>query len=115
MGAAAQIALAVSDHLAVFLAGALVLSTGVQGGKIAADTIVQRDVADSYRGRAFAFYDLAFNAALLMAAVIAVLVLPPSGYSSPLMGVLAAAYALIGLTYWRLVAAHPRPNEPKNP
>jgi superfamily II DNA or RNA helicase len=101
MGVAGQIAVATSYHLAVLLPAALLLSTGVQGGKIAVDTIVQRDVADAFRGRAFALYDVAFNAAFLLAAAIAALALPADGYSRPLLIALAGFYALIGLTYWR--------------
>jgi MFS family permease len=100
-GVAGQVAVAVSYHLAVLLPAAMVLSLGVQGGKIAVDTIVQRDVEDSYRGRAFALYDVAFNSAFLLAAGVAALILPPDGYSRPLLGILAGLYALIGITYWR--------------
>ncbi|MDR1151261.1 MAG: hypothetical protein LBK72_02075 [Bifidobacteriaceae bacterium] len=108
MGVAGQIAVATSYHLAVLLPAALLLSTGVQGGKIAVDTIVQRDVADAYRGRAFALYDVAFNAAFLLAAAIAAIVLPPDGYSRPLLLALAGVYALIGLTYWHTAIARRR-------
>ncbi|MDR1189202.1 MAG: hypothetical protein LBK95_17425 [Bifidobacteriaceae bacterium] len=106
MGMAAQIAVAASYRLPVLLPAALLLSTGVQGGKIAADTIVQRDVDDSYRGRAFALYDVAFNAALLVAAGLAALLLPANGYSRPLLIALAAVYGLIGLAYWRSAVSH---------
>jgi hypothetical protein len=101
MGMAGEIAIAITYQLPVLLGAALVLSMGVQGGKIAVDTIVQRDVADAFRGRAFALYDVVFNAAFLLAAGIAALVLPPDGYSRPLLITLAGLYGVIGLTYWR--------------
>jgi hypothetical protein len=112
IGAAGQIALAVDYRRAILFPAALALSLAVQGAKIAVDTIVQRDVGDEFRGRAFALYDVAYNAAFLVAAAIAALVLPLDGYSRPLLLAMAGAYAVIGLAYSRAAArgATPRPS-----
>jgi MFS family permease len=44
--------------------------------KIAADTLVQRAVPDRYRGRAFAVYDIGYNGAFVVAALIPTLLIP---------------------------------------
>jgi MFS family permease len=47
--------------------------------KIAADTLVQRAVPDRYRGRAFAVYDIGYNGAFVVAALIPTLLIPMLG------------------------------------
>ncbi|MDR1427667.1 MAG: hypothetical protein LBJ08_07920, partial [Bifidobacteriaceae bacterium] len=108
-GALGQCAIAFTYALPVLLPAALVLSLGIQGGKIAVDTIVQRDVADSFRGRAFALYDFAFNAAFLVAAAIAALCLPLNGYSRPLFVALAVAYGVIAVAFGGAIRAGESP------
>ena len=66
---------------AVVLTAALLLGLAAQGAKIAVDTIVQRDTDDIYRGRAFALYDVLYNAAFVGAAALGALTLPDTGYS----------------------------------
>jgi hypothetical protein len=70
------------------------------------DTLVQRDADAAYRGRVFVLYDVVFNAALLAAAALAVLVVPDDGYSRTLYAAIAAWYAAVALAYRR--AASPR-------
>lgn len=60
---------------------ALIATVGVGGlamyaTKIAADTLVQRAVPDRYRGRAFAVYDIGYNGAFVVAALIPTLLFP---------------------------------------
>jgi hypothetical protein len=50
----------------------------------------------------FSFYDMIYNAAFVMAAVFAVLVLPPDGYSRPALVLMAALYVAAGAGYARL-------------
>ena len=57
------------------------------------DTIVQRDTGDAYRGRAFALYDVLYNAAFVGAEALGALTLPDTGYSQTLFVVLAVGYA----------------------
>jgi len=86
--------LATSPLRAVVFAAALVLGVGSQGSKIAVDTIVQRDTEDQYRGRAFAFYDVLFNAAFVAAAGLAAFIVPDVGWSRPLFLAIAVCYLL---------------------
>ena len=74
------------------LIGSVLLGLAVQGGKIAVDTIVQRDTDDEFRGRAFSLYDMLYNSAFVAAAALAALVLPDTGYSRIAFGALAIAY-----------------------
>jgi hypothetical protein len=49
---------------------AFVVSLGYFLGKISADTITQQALADRYRGRGFSFFDIAYNAAWIVSAVV---------------------------------------------
>ncbi len=53
------------------------------------------------RGRAFAFYDVVFNAAFILAAALGALVIPDDGYSRLLYAFIAALYLLTALAYLR--------------
>ena len=108
VGAAGQGLVAFSSSAWALLTAAGVLSFAVQGGKIAIDTIVQRDTDDGVRGRAFTLYDMAYNVALIASAGVCALVLPDDGYSVVVMGATAAAYPLLALAYG-LAPREPRP------
>jgi MFS family permease len=82
-----------------FLVAAFVLGVVAQGVKICVDSEVQQSVEDAFRGRVFSFYDVAFNVAFVGAAAFGALALPSSGKSYPVLGIVAAGYALTGLTY----------------
>ena len=101
IGAAGQTLLAISAAPWALLAAAVVVSFAVQGGKIAVDTIVQRDTEDSVRGRAFTLYDMAYNVAFISSAVIGGLVLPDDGYSRGVMAALVVLYVLVALVFAR--------------
>lgn len=91
---------------------AILMGLGVQGAKIAVDTIVQRDVDDAYRGRAFALYDMMYNAAFVGAAALAAAMLPDTGWSRPGFGALVFCYLLLAYWYGRKAGAlrgEPRP------
>jgi predicted MFS family arabinose efflux permease len=89
----------VSSARWALLAAAVIVSFAVQGGKIAVDTIVQRDTEDHFRGRAFALYDMAYNVAFVSSAVIAAFVLPDSGYSRVVMTTAVGGYLLIAALF----------------
>jgi MFS family permease len=72
--------------------GAFVLGVAAQGVKICVDTTVQEEVADAFRGRVFAVYDMLFNVTYVAAAAVAALVLPTSGKSPTTMAALAVGY-----------------------
>ncbi|NYI39930.1 MFS transporter [Demequina lutea] len=101
LGAVGQTILAISSSSWALLSAAVIVSFAVQGGKIAVDTIVQRDTDDAFRGRAFALYDVAYNTAFISAAVVGAVVLPANGYSHAVMGALVIAYVGAAFVYAR--------------
>jgi len=114
IGAVGQGILAMGARPWTLLTAAVVVSFAVQGAKIAVDTVIQRDTQDEMRGRAFAFYDMAYNVAFVSAAAVAALILPDSGYSRTVMAGIAGAYVLVALVYAR--APHePSPAEVGTP
>lgn len=99
LAAASQLLLATSPSRTVVLCAAVLLGLAAQGAKIAVDTIVQRDTDDIYRGRAFALYDVLYNAAFVGAAALGALTLPDTGYSQGLFVILAFGYVAGALAY----------------
>lgn len=75
------------------VATALVLGLSAQSVKICVDTLVQTGVDDGFRGRVFAVYDVVFNVVFIAAAAAGALIIPVSGRSYPVIGLLAAGYA----------------------
>jgi MFS family permease len=71
-----------------------------QGIAISATTILQEQLPDNYRGRAFSYYDMMFNITFAVGALISVPFMPPSGHSPVLIGVIAVGYALVAAAYW---------------
>lgn len=99
LAAATQTVLAVTVARVPLLLCAAALGLAAQGAKIAVDTIVQRDTADEFRGRAFALYDVMYNAAFVGAAALAAVTLPDTGWSRPVFVALAVGYAAAALGY----------------
>ncbi|UCN14771.1 MFS transporter [Cellulomonas iranensis] len=99
-----QLVLVVTVARAAVLATAVALGLAAQGAKIAVDTIVQRDTADAYRGRAFSLYDVLYNAAFVGAAALAAVALPDTGWSRGVFAVIAGVYLVGALVF----AAGPR-------
>ena len=85
-----------------YLAIGFVLYFSRQGVAICATTILQEEVDDAYRGRAFAFYDMTFNVTYAIGAVIFAAFMPSDGRSPIIIGVLAAGYAVAAAAYWLL-------------
>ncbi|GAA4730289.1 MFS transporter [Isoptericola chiayiensis] len=100
LAAVSQLLLATTPSRTVVLVGAGFLGLAAQSAKIAVDTIVQRDTHDDYRGRAFAFYDVLFNAAFVGAAVLAAWAVPDDGWSRGLFATLALAYLAVAAWLW---------------
>jgi MFS family permease len=71
-----------------------------QGVAICAVTVLQEQVGDAYRGRVFAFYDMMFNAAYVAGAALSVAIMPASGHSPLLIGLVAAGFAVVAAAYW---------------
>ena len=94
-----QVLLATTPNFWVIAAAAVLMGLGVQGAKIAVDTIVQRDTDDTYRGRAFSLYDTLYNAAFVGAAALAAVALPDTGWSRGVFLALTAVYVVVALAY----------------
>ena len=84
----------------VLFTASFFIGLGVQSFKICVDTIVQAHVDEGYKGRVFTFYDVGFNGAFVLAAVIAALTLPDTGIDVVGFAVMALAYAglVVGFT-----------------
>lgn len=107
-----QALLMITYRAPLIFVSAILLGLGVQGAKIAVDTIVQADTADAVRGRAFALYDMMYNAAFVAAALLAALALPDTGWSPQVFAGLTATYIAAAAWYWykvRSVNFQPRP------
>jgi len=107
VGALGQGLLALSSSRAALLTAAVVVSFAVQGGKIAIDTIVQRDTEDGVRGRAFTLYDMTYNLALMASAAVCAFVLPDDGYSVPVMTVATIGYVILA-GFYAIAPTQPR-------
>jgi hypothetical protein len=83
---------------AVLITG-LLLGFASQAVKISVDTLIQHHVVDAFRGRVFALYDMLFNIALVLAAVLTAAVLPEDGHSPAAVIVLAFGWALTAAGY----------------
>ena len=101
-----ELALCVSFQQWGFLAGGFVLGVTGQSVKICTDTVVQRDVADTYLGRVFSIYDMLFNVAFVAAAAVSALFLPANGRSYLALGIVTAGY-LVSAVVYRLVTSVP--------
>ena len=63
-----------------------------QGIKVTNDALVQSKITDEYRGRVFAFYDVAVNAGIVTGAIGAALILPDNGVTAFLPITIALFY-----------------------
>lgn len=100
ISAISQLIMAVTYQTPWIYLSAALLGLGVQGAKIAVDTIVQSNTHDQFRGRAFSLYDMLYNAAFVGAAGLAVLVLPDTGWSASVFVALTVTYALAAAWFW---------------
>ena len=99
LAAATELVFVAALNVPLLVAGAFLLGLTAQGLKISVDTVVQRDVADAYRGRVFVLYDAVYNAAFVGAAALAVLVVPDDGYARWLYASIAAWYGASAVAY----------------
>jgi MFS family permease len=78
---------------------AFLLGLTAQNIKICVDTLVQAHVDDEVKGRVFVIYDMIFNVALVLAAVVGAAILPANGKSVPILVVLAAGYLVVAAVF----------------
>ncbi len=76
---------------------AFFIATCGQAVKVTNDALVQSQIADEYRGRVFAFYDVAVNGLIVLGAIIAAIILPKSGKSVELPLITVAVFTATSL------------------
>jgi MFS family permease len=100
-----------------FLIAGFALGVVAQGVKICVDTTVQEYVDDAFLGRVFSLYDMLFNAALVLGAVVSAPFMPVDGKSYPLIALVAIGFLLAAATYAVLTRGQarsaPRPHQPR--
>lgn len=84
---------------APLLVAAFLLGVTAQNIKICVDTLVQAHVADEVKGRVFVLYDMVFNVALVLAAVVGAVILPADGKSVLILALLAGCYLLTAAVF----------------
>ena len=115
LAAVTEAALGLPFTMQTLVPAGLLLAFVAQGSKICVDTIVQETVADDYRGRVFSLYDTLFNVTFVAAAVAGAIMLPPTGKSYLVVGLIAAGYALTSASYRLASRAYPAPPGPSAP
>ena len=86
--------------LPMLAVGGALLGACAQAIRVCVDTVVQRSVLDEFRGRVFAIYDVLYNVAFVLAAVVAAALIPADGRSPASLVVVAVAY--LAVTAWWL-------------
>lgn len=71
-----------------------------QSFKICTDTLVQAHVDPAYKGRTFVIYDGIFNLSMVVAAVLAIFVLPSTGASHPVFIGVGVMYLVLAAAFW---------------
>jgi hypothetical protein len=89
-----------SQQLWLLVLGSGVMGFSGQAVKIAGDTVLQRTVADDFRGRVFALYDVALNVALVGGICLTAFTVPASGVSPGLW--IGMATLLLATAAWSL-------------
>ena len=90
----------ITDKILFTIAGFFLAGFG-QCVKVSNDALVQSKITDIYRGRVFAFYDVAVNGAIVSGAILAAVILPKSGQSTLLPLLIAAIYLVTNLVLLR--------------
>jgi MFS family permease len=89
-----------SQQLWLLVVGSFAMGFSGQAVKIAGDTVLQRSVADDFRGRVFALYDVALNVALVAGICLTAFTVPASGLSPGLWAGMAGL--LLATAAWSL-------------
>lgn len=90
--AASPIVLILSASPASLYVASFFTSFFGQSLKVTSDALVQAKIADVYRGRVFAVYDVMVNGAIVLGAVLAALVLPTSGKAAIVPLIISLVY-----------------------
>jgi MFS family permease len=96
-------ALGVTFRQIPFLIIGFVLGVAAQSVAICTTTILQQEVADDFRGRAFSINDMLFNVTFVLGAAVSALFMPLTGKSYPMLAVVAIGY-LVAAAAYRIVS-----------
>lgn len=99
MGGLGQLVMTLAPEKWVIFGVSVLIGLSVQSFKIGTDTVVQSGVQEFFKGRVFVFYDVVFNASLVLAAIIAALILPVDGVSVPVYLGLTALYLSLAVIF----------------
>ncbi len=84
-----------------------------QSSKVCMDSVVQADADDAYVGRVFALYDTMNNLSYVLAFVLGVFIVPPTGNGLAAVMLVAATFLLTGWGYgWAMRRLMRRPGRP---
>ena len=97
------ISIALVTNQVLFTVAGFFLAAFGQCVKVSNDALVQSKISDIYRGRVFAFYDVAVNGAIVSGAILAALILPTSGKSTLLPLLISVIYLTTNLILLRRV------------
>jgi hypothetical protein len=86
-----------------FLIIGLVLGAAAQSVAICTTTIIQQEVDDGFRGRAFSINDMLFNVTFVLGAAVSALFMPATGKSYPMLAGVAIGY-LVAAAAYRIVS-----------
>ncbi len=89
------------------IASAFLVGLCGQGIKVTNDALVQSKITDEYRGRVFAFYDVAVNAGIVTGAIGAALILPDNGVTAFLPITVALFYLFAATVLMRRASFAP--------
>lgn len=114
LAAAAVAALGETFVQDAYLAIGFLMYLTRQSVAITSVTILQEGVADDFRGRIFAFYDMVYNAAYALGAALFAVFMPADGKSPLVVAVIAAGF-LVAAGCYRLSAGGASPGPPPSP
>lgn len=94
IGIPALLAWDLNTNIELMFIAAFVLALSGQVVKVTSDALVQNKIHDEYRGRVFAFYDVAVNGAIVSGGLLGAILLPASGDSFALPLIISGLFAL---------------------
>lgn len=101
VGALSTLVVTFTDHRWALFSMSFVVGLVTQSVKVCVDGLVHAHVDEAFKGRVFTFYDVGFNGAYVLAAVVAMFALPVDGVSSAAFAVMTLLFvALAALTAW---------------
>jgi MFS family permease len=91
-----------AGHLSrnTLIIGAAVIGAAYAFAKIPVDTIVQEEIADEVRGRAFALYDMIFNLARVTGIALVAWLYEAGAKTDTIIGLIAAGYAVAAIVFF---------------